>query len=162
DPDALPKSYLNQNRVHKLIISSNNSDDSAVYDQLVQQNAIRSEINYNSFKLVVVDEEAVGGRAALQALRIAPSDEQNMIPLNGTATEPSTKNPLSKEWPENLKLPGMAEAKRGGYNPSKGLYIVQFAGPIQDAWLNVLESPGADGVSYISNNAYVVRCDDRS
>ncbi|MGH9767396.1 MAG: S8 family serine peptidase, partial [Blastocatellia bacterium] len=157
--DALPQNYLNQNRLHKLII---NSEDAAVYDQLARQNAIRDEIDYGSFRLVVVDEEAVGGRAALQAMQITPSDEQNMIALNGYVIDTSNPQPLSKELPADLKQSRMAQARGGGYNPGGGLYIVQFAGPIQDTWLSVLESTGADMVSYISNNAYVVRCDARS
>src|SRR5262249_30114008 len=52
--------------------------------------------------------------------------------------------------------------RAGRYNPDSGLYIVQFAGPIQDAWLNTLVSTGADVITYVSNNAYVVRCDARS
>ncbi|HKQ72361.1 MAG TPA: S8 family serine peptidase [Blastocatellia bacterium] len=158
-PDALPQSYLNQNRLHKMII---NSEEADVYDQLAQQNAIRDEIDYGSFKLVVVDEEAAGGRDALQAMRITPSDEQNMIALNGYVIDTSAPQPLAKELPADLKQSRMAQARAGRYNPGDGLYIVQFAGPIQDAWLNTLKSTGANVVSYVSNNAYVVRCDARS
>jgi len=72
--DALPQRHLNQNRLHKLII---NSEEDAVYEELTRRNAIRSQIDYGSFKLVVVDEESVvGGRAALQAMA-TPSDEQS-------------------------------------------------------------------------------------
>ena len=46
--------------------------------------------------------------------------------------------------------------------PGRGLYIVQFVGPIKDAWLKTLKSTGADVVSYVANNAYVVCCDARS
>jgi Subtilase family/Viral BACON domain len=158
-PDALPQSHLNQNRLHKMII---NSEESAVYDQLTRQNAIRDEIDYGSFKLVVVDEEAVGGRDALQAMRMTPSDEQNMIALNGYVIDTSAPQPLAKELPADLKQSRMAQARAGGYNPGSGLYIVQFAGPIQDSWLNTLKSTGANVISYVSNNAYVVRCDARS
>src|SRR5215468_2544625 len=157
--DALPQNHLNQNRLHKLII---NSEDSAVYEQLARQNAIRTEVDYGSFKLVVVDEDAVGGRAALQAMRIRPSDEQNMIALNGYLIDTSNPQPLAKELPADLKQSRMLKARGGGYNPSGGLYIVQFAGPIRDAWLRTLESTGADVISYVSNNAYVVRCDASS
>ncbi|HKQ72363.1 MAG TPA: S8 family serine peptidase [Blastocatellia bacterium] len=158
-PDALPQNHLNQNRLHKIII---NREESDVYDQLAQQNAIRDEIDYGSFKLVVVDEEAAGGRDVLQAMRIAPSDEQNMIALNGYVIDTSALQPLSKELPADLKQSRMAQARAGRYNPGGGLYIVQFAGPIRDAWLNTLKSTGANVVSYVSNNAYVVRCDARS
>src|SRR5215510_14146964 len=157
--DSLPQNHLNQNRLHKLIINRN---EAAVYNQLAQQNAIRDEIDYGSFKLVVVDQEAVGGRAALQAMRITPSDEQNMIALNGYLIDTSAPQPLAKELPADLKQSRMLEARAGRYNPGGGLYIVQFAGPIRDSWLNTLESTGADVISYVSNNAYVVRCDARS
>src|SRR5262249_2295737 len=139
-----------------------NSEESAAYDQLKQQNAIRDEIDYGSFKLVVVDEEAVGGRDALQGMRITPSDEQNMIALNGYVIDTSAPQPLPKELPADLKQSRMAQARAGGYNPGGGLYILQFAGPIQDSWLDTLKSTGADVISYVSNNAYVVRCDARS
>ncbi|HKE03285.1 MAG TPA: S8 family serine peptidase [Blastocatellia bacterium] len=157
--DYMPQNHLNQNRLHKLII---NRDEAAVYGQLAQQNAIRDEIDYGSFKLVVVDEVALGGRAALQAMRITPSDEQNMIALNGYLIDTSAPQPLAKELPADLKQSRMLEARAGRYNPGGGLYIVQFAGPIRDSWLNTLESTGADVISYVSNNAYVVRCDARS
>src|SRR5262245_7594355 len=61
--NELPRTHLNQNRLHKLIIKSK---DRAVYDQLAKANSIRGEFDYGSYKLVVVDEEAAGGRAALQ------------------------------------------------------------------------------------------------
>src|SRR5215468_5679616 len=133
--DSLPQNHLNQNRLHKLII---NRDEAAVYGQLAQQNAIRDEIDYGSFKLVVVDEVALGGRAALQAMRITPSDEQYMIALNGYLIDTSAPQPLAKELPADLKQSRMLEARAGRYNPGGGLYIVQFVGPIRDSWLNTL------------------------
>jgi Subtilase family/Viral BACON domain len=156
--DALPQKHLNQNRLHKLII---NGGDPA-YGELARMNAIRNVTDYGSFKLVVVDEAAVGGRDALQAMSVIPNDESNMIMFNGYLIDTSAQQPLSKELPEDLKQPRMAEARARGYNPGSGLYIVQFVGPIKDEWLNTLKSTRADVVSYVSNNAYVVRCDARS
>jgi hypothetical protein len=51
-PDALPQTYLNPNRTHKLIIGDKERD---IYDRLARANAIRNEIDYGSYKLVVVD-----------------------------------------------------------------------------------------------------------
>jgi hypothetical protein len=158
-PNSLPQSYLNQNRLHKLII---NKEDAATYNRLAQRNAIRSEVNYGSFRLVVVDEEAVGGRAALQAMQIAPRDDQNMIALNGYVIDTSNAQPLSKEPPADLKVSRMAQARAQNTAPGGGLYIVQFIGPVQDGWLRTLESTGADVITYLPNNAYVVRCDARA
>lgn len=50
--DVVPHRHLNQNRLHKLIIYS----EDAAYNELAQRNAIRSEFDYGSFKVVVVDE----------------------------------------------------------------------------------------------------------
>src|SRR5215510_14363581 len=158
-PEALPQEHLNQNRQHKLIIRS---EEAGVYDDLARRNAVRSVIDYGSFKLVVVDEAAMGGRAALEAMPVNWSDEQDIIEFNGYVIDTSATQPLAKELPADLKQSRMAEARGRGNNPGRGLYIVQFAGPIQDAWLNTLKSTGARVVSYVSNNAYVVSCDTRS
>jgi hypothetical protein len=158
--DALPQRHLNQNQLHKLIIRS---EDAAAYLELAQQNAIRSETEYDSFKLVVVDEKAVrGGRAGLQAMEAIPADELNMIWLNGYLIDTSAEQPLSKALPADLKRSRMADARARGYNPDAGLYIVQFAGPTKDEWLSTLERTGARVISYVANNAYVVYCGARS
>jgi hypothetical protein len=160
EPDALPQKHLNRNRLHKLIVKE--KEDADLYEALARQGAIRNEINYGSFKLVLVDEDALGGRAALQAMPITPSDEQSMIAFNGYVIDTSDPQLFSKEPPEDLKQPRMTDARSRGYNPEAGLYFVQFIGPIKDAWLKNLKDTGADVITYVSNNAYVVRCDARS
>jgi subtilisin family serine protease len=155
-PDVLPQKHLNQNQLHKLIVKSEDAD---TYAELTRRNAIRREFDYGSFKLVEVDEGAAGGRDALLAMRATPRDEWDMIWLNGYLIDTSAPQPFSREFPIDLKQSRMAEARARGYNPGPGTYIVQFAGPIQDPWLNALKSTGAHVVSYVSNNAYVVYCD---
>ena len=157
--DLFPVNYLNQNRLHKLFIKD---QDSAVYQQLVRVNAIREEINYGTFKLVVVDEEALGGRAALGAMQISPRDEQNLIAFNDYLIDTSNPQPLPLQLPTELRQTRMADAKTRGAAPEGGLYVVQFVGPIQDAWLNTLKSTGAEVITYVPNNAYVVRADRRA
>ncbi len=162
--DALPQRYLNQNRTHKLILRA---EDAEVYNRLARQNAIRQEFDYGSFKLVIVDEEAAGGQAALQSLQtdaepIAPRDDLNLIVLNGHVLDTSNDEPLSQPLPSDLRQTRMAEGRSRRAGPGAGLYIVQFAGPIQDAWLNRLRATGADVITYIPNNAYVVRTDGGS
>src|SRR5262245_15410929 len=158
--DALPQKHLNQNRLHKLIFRSEDAD---VYEAIVRQNAVRSEFDYGSFKLVVVDQERVGGRAAIEAMPITPRDDMDMIALNGYIIDTSAAQPIPKDLPEDLKLSRMAQARsRGDKSPGPGLYIVQFVGPIQDAWLNTLKRTGARVVFYVANNAYVVHIDASS
>jgi subtilase family protein/BACON domain-containing protein len=148
----LPRTYLNQTRLHKLIIKSK---ETAVYNRLAAAKAIRSEIDYGSYKVVVVDEQAAGGRAALQALPLVPRDDMNMIVLSGYLIDTSNPQPLVKELPADLKQMRMIQALAGAA-PVNGLYIVQFAGPIQDAWYKALEKTGASVIAYAPNNAYVV------
>src|SRR5215475_11552440 len=159
-PNALPQTHLNQNRLHKLIVKS---EDSAVYEELTQRNAIRREFDYGSFKLVEVDQDAMDGRAALQAMPVTWRDDQDMILFNGYLIDTSAQQPLSKEPPADLKQPRMAEARaRGDKSPGRGLYVVHFAGPIKGEWLDELKNTGAKVVSYVANNAYVLDCDARS
>jgi len=158
-PDSMPKTYLNPNRLHKLIISDK---DVGIYDRLAKANAIRNVIDYGSYKMVVVDEEAAGGRAALQALPVALRDEQNMIIFNGYLIDTSASQPLSKEAPVDLKSSRVSEAAARAAAPGKGLYVIQFIGPIQDSWLKELEQTGVEIITYAPNNSYVVLANERA
>ncbi len=158
-PDAMPRRLFNQNSSHKLILTEN---DTAVYNELAAKNAIREEIDYGSFKLVIVDEALAGGREALQAMPVDVRDDQNMIALNGYMLDTSNPEPLSRELPAALKLSRMATARSAGMAPEGGLFIVQFVGPVKDAWLEELKGTGADVLSYASNNAYIVRAGRRA
>ncbi|HEY6403659.1 MAG TPA: S8 family serine peptidase, partial [Blastocatellia bacterium] len=158
-PDALPQTYINTNRLHKLIITDKERD---IYDRLARAKAIRNEIDYGSYKLAVVDEDAVGGRAALQAMPVAIRDEQNMIVFNGYVIDTSASQPLSKEPPEALKLSRISEAAAGASAPGKGLYVIQFIGPVRDSWLKALEQTGVEIITYAPHNAYVVFASERA
>ena len=157
--ESLPPSYLNNQQTHKLLLRDG---DAEVYRQLAARNAIREEYNYGSFRLVIVDEAAAGGRNALAAMPVAPRDDQNMLMLNGYVLDTSNPQPLSRELPADLRQTRMAQARAGRYAPEQGLYVVQFVGPIQDGWLRQLQATGADIIGYVPNNAYVVRTDRRS
>jgi subtilisin family serine protease len=158
--DALPQKYLNQNQLHKLIVKS---DDADTYAELTRKNAIRREFDYGSFKLVVVDEKDMGGHAAIEAMPVTWRDDYDLIWLNGYLIDTSALEPLSKALPADLIQSRMAEARSSGAkSPGRGLYVVHFAGPIKGEWLDELKSTGAQVVSYVANNAYVVYCDATS
>jgi Subtilase family/Viral BACON domain len=157
---ALPQSHLNQSRNHKLIIDK---ADAALYHDLTHRNAILNEIDYGSFTVVIVDEALVaGGREAMRNMPVVWRDDLNQIYLNGYVVDTSNTEPLAQELPVELRQQKMADALKGGYAPAAGLYIVQFAGPIKDEWVAALEGTGVEVVSYISNNAYIVRADSRA
>jgi hypothetical protein len=157
--EAIPQTYINQTSRHKLMIGA---DDAEVYAALQDKNAIVDEINYGSFKVLVVDELAVGGRQALQSLTTAVRDDQNMIALNGYILDTANPQATYGLLPADLRKTDIADALSRGLQPRGGLYLVQFAGPIQDAWLNALKSSGAEVVSYMPSNAYVVRANAAS
>jgi hypothetical protein len=157
-PVALPESHLNQGTTHKLIIDKENT---ALYTDLAQRNAILSEIDYYSFKLVIVNEALVdGGREAMRSMPIA--DYMDLVAYNGQVVDTRDPQSLSQELPADLRQQKMADALRGNYAPAAGLYTVQFQGPIKGEWLAALEDTGAKVVSYISNNAYIVRADNKA
>jgi len=162
-PNALPQSHFNQNSIHKLIINEDDTAHLAVYNELVRLNAIRKEIDYGSFKLVVVDQGAAGGRAALQSMKVAGRDDLDLIGLDGYILDTSG-NPqaVSQALPANLRQQHMADALKSGIAPKAGLFIVQFAGPVRDEWLAALDATGVKIISYIPNNAYIVRADNKA
>lgn len=149
--DSLPSTYLSASTRHKLMLSA---ADAQTYNDLLSRNAIADEIDYGSFKVVVVDEKAVG-RNELQALTTV-RDDLNLIALNGyildTTNPQATYDRLPAEFRGAGKGDGTLQATTGD-----NLYIVQFAGPIQDFWIDTLKATGAEVISYIPNNAYIVR-----
>jgi hypothetical protein len=157
--DAIPDEYTSDNTWHKLILRP---DDQAVSDALRDSGAVIDEIDYGSFKLVTVNERALGGRAALQALPTSVQDNLNLIALNGYILDTTNPDATYRELPADLRKSDIADARARGIQPLGGLYIVQFAGPIQDAWLDALKATGVEVVTYIPSNAYIVRGNAKS
>ncbi len=156
---ATPNAYISNNTWHKLILSA---EDQATYNELIAKDAILNEINYGSFRMVVVKEEALGGRAALQALAGDVQDDLNLIAINGYTLDTTAPDATYNQLPSDLRKTDISDALARGTKPQGGLYIIQFAGPIQDAWLASLKATGVDVVTYMPSNAYVVRGDAKA
>jgi hypothetical protein len=152
--DALPQTFINDSTYHKLMLADS---DGAVYDGLAASRAIVEEFDYGSFRMVVVDEKALGGRESLARLGAAVRDDQNLIALNGYILDTTNPSATYRQLPADLRQVDMADSIARGAAPRGGLYLVQFAGPIQDGWLDALKRTGVEIVSYMPNNAYVVR-----
>ncbi len=153
-PDAMPQTYINRSSRHKLILSS---EDAPIFNELQNKNAIDDVIDYGSFKLVVVDEQRLGGRAGLEALQVPVRDDQDLIALNGHVLDTNFAEETYSRLPTTLRQKDISESLLKGATPRGGLYIVQFAGPVQDRWLDSLKDTGVEVVSYLPSNAYVVR-----
>src|SRR6185295_10584665 len=89
-PVAIPDAYISDQTLHKVILGA---DEQETYNTLREQGAIRNEINYGSFRMVVVDEQAMGGRERLQSLGGSVQDNFNLIALNGYILD--TTNPAA-------------------------------------------------------------------
>ncbi|MDX2030097.1 MAG: S8 family serine peptidase [Blastocatellia bacterium] len=153
-PEVVPQRYLSPGTRHKMILRR---EDAAVYNEMARRGAIRREFNYGSFRLVEVEEPATGGRGLLQAQAVEMRDDQNLITLNGYVLDTSRAEPLAETLPVELRQTRMTTARAAGLAPAAGIYIVQFAGPVQDAWLRELRRSGAEIIGYVPNNAYIVR-----
>jgi hypothetical protein len=152
--EFVPQIYLGKGPRHKVFVSG---EDSSLYNDLLSRDAIRREVDYGSFKMVIVDEQAIGGRSALLDYRNQVRDEQDLIPINGYILDTTDSELTLNKVPVDLRQTEMAGAIAKKRVPSRGgLYIVQFAGPIKDEWLEQLRGTGAEIVTYIPHNAYVV------
>lgn len=152
--NATPDAYVSNNTWHKVILGA---EDQSAYNELVAKDAILNEINYGSFRMLVVKEDALGGREALQALTGGVQDSLNLITLNGYSLDTTAPDATYNQLPSDLRKTDISDALARGTKPQGGLYIIQFAGPIQDAWLTSLKATGVDVVTYIPSNAYIVR-----
>jgi hypothetical protein len=133
------------------------SEDRNVYESLRSRSAVVNEVDYGSFKMIVADEINAGGRDALLSSGIPFQDDLDQIPLNGYTIDTSSKVGAIDHTPVDLRQTTMSDAIAGNGQIGKGLYIVQFIGPIKDQWLDTLRGTGSEIVTYVPNNAYIVR-----
>ena len=122
-------------------------------DWLRASGAIEAEEDYGSFVIAVVDEEDFGGREALQISELTFRDDFDLLPLSGYALNGAQPIPV-------LESLDPTEVFGTGYDqpldPDAGLYIVQFRGPIRDAWTQDLAGLGARFTQYSPMNAFII------
>ena len=131
-------------RQRKLLIDRK---DAAAYASLRAQDAIRLEVDYKSFKLLLIDEDALRGPAPLGSWPFR--DDLDRIALNGYLLDTTDPEPTYRALPAELRHAA----------PKADLHLVQFIGPVQAAWIEALEATGAEPISYMAENAFVVRAD---
>ncbi len=114
--------------------------DSAPAQATLAATDARVVASYGDFTLV----EARGEEDAdLRAAGAARRDDLREVSLPGR----SDLDPLR----ERASL-----AAKGAVEPAEALVLVQFVGPIKDAWLERLRATGARIVEYVAQNGYVV------
>ncbi len=148
DGDDLVAGRFGPATVHRVMLEA--GDDRAA--ALRRSGAVSFEHDYGAFTLFLVHEGAYGGRARLAASGLPFRDEQDLIPVNGRVLDGRRPADLLGRLLPDERLGGVP----GRLDPTAGLYLVQFVGPPDDAWLERLAATGVRRVQYQPMNAYVV------
>jgi subtilisin-like proprotein convertase family protein len=114
--------------------------DSAGSEAALTRSDARVVARYEEFTLVEARGE---DDSALRAAGASRRDDLREVGLPGTAG----LDPLAER--ESLAAKGVAE-------PAEALVLVQFVGPIKDAWLERLRSTGARIVEYAAQDSYLL------
>ncbi|NOS71733.1 MAG: S8 family serine peptidase [Verrucomicrobia bacterium] len=97
--------------------------------------------DYGSFRLIETKEDFPGGKKREQR-----EDDSDVIELNARRLNTTTAEVKALRKPRSPFF-------------GKQLHLIHFAGPIKPEWRATLESHGVKIVSYIPQNAYLVRGD---
>ncbi|MFZ2486675.1 MAG: S8 family serine peptidase, partial [Anaerolineae bacterium] len=103
--------------------------------------------DYGSFGLYRITDAALSGMSAELRSQITVDASMDRILFDSHPVNTLTST-------ENVPALLAAKVPAGG-----SLYLVQFVGPIKQAWLDSVQATGASLVEYIANNAYLVWTD---
>ncbi len=129
---------------HKIIVSA----EDAEIRQILLKAGAQELADYKSFWLLLADDIVLGSLTAEQWTRIQVRDDFNVIALKTSPFDTTVGEPAI---PAELRLKVIV---------GKQLHLVQFVGPIKDAWLDELKAVGdVEIITYVPQNAYLVWAD---
>ena len=134
-------SYRSASRRHKIRIEGSGGE-------AAKNSSAYRVFDYGSFQVLDVDRTTAD--RLLSSGNAANADGQNLILLNA--------GPIDTTSATALELGAKAIAVTGG----KQLHLVQFPGPIKPEWMTQLEATGAQIVTPIPSNAYLIYGDNRA
>jgi hypothetical protein len=141
-PSIIDASYRSQTGFHKVIVQANEHE---LRDTLLAEGG-KVIADYESFMLMKVPVAASDKAVTQAAMAAKVRDDLNVILLRAGAFDTTA--------PEPQALTVLGDAEPAG----EQLYLVQMIGPVKDEWVDVLQA-NAEILSYIPNNAYLVRAD---
>jgi hypothetical protein len=100
--------------------------------------------DYESFSVI---ELPANGVPAIEGAEVLA--DENIIQLNAARIDTTQAAAKAMQQPR-------------GVFEGKALYMVQFAGPIQPAWMEQLQQTGVEVVTYIPSNTYIVYGDAKA
>ncbi len=153
-PDRSPGGRARQPGVAKVIVGARATDQA---DAAYARGAVLGEIDYGSFRLLLIDERVAGGTAGLEQLGLSVRDDLDRVYLEGRPLDTRQPEEVESQLEAALRSHEVARAQADGRPVRDGLYLVQLIGPVRDEWLADLAADGLEIVSYIPENAYVVR-----
>ncbi|HEX3763330.1 MAG TPA: S8 family serine peptidase [Kofleriaceae bacterium] len=152
-PDPSAPVRARQPGVAKVLVDAHATGADVAYGRGI----VLGEIDYGSFRLLLIDERAAGGAAGLAQLGLSVRDDLNRVYLAGRELDTRRPDAVESQLEPALRRDELARARAEGRPVRDGLYLVQLVGPVRDEWLADLAAEGLELVSYLPENAYVVR-----
>jgi len=140
DRPVFDASYRSQLSTHKIVVQANEAE---LRDSILSQGGSIIE-DYGAFTLMSAPRASADSVGTQSVSGSSVRDDLNVLLLRAGAFDTTEGEAVSANA---LGQPDSAEEQ---------LYLVQFVGPIKKQWVTELRSY-ADIVSYIPNNAYLVR-----
>jgi subtilisin-like proprotein convertase family protein len=142
--DSDPVLTVHASGAHKLLVLT---EDRPALDRLSRLGVIQRQIDYESFRLLVVGDRAIRALSEQALSNVTVRDDFDLVTINRWTID--TREGEPKDLPaDRLDRPGIHERQ---------FYLVQFVGPAKDEWLADLKGPGdLDVVAYLPSNAYAV------
>ena len=153
-PDGSASVRARQDGVAKVIVAPHAADRA---DAAYRRGVVLGELDYGSFRLLLIDEQAAGGSAGLARLGLSVRDDLNRVYLAGGPLDTRRPKESESRLDSALRRDELERARAEGRAARDGLYLIQLVGPVRDEWLAELAGEGLELVSYIPENAYVVR-----
>ncbi len=150
---AAQDEFVARGPLHRMLVN----EESPLFALLLEAQAVVSSEDYGSFRLLVVDARRVGGLSRLRTLDAQLQDELTLVDLNGyriDGADPAGTQAMLRSIPDSLRAPGTPPA-----DGDSRLRLVQFIGPVKDPWLDAVRATGVHVVTYVANDAYVVKAD---
>ena len=113
----------------------------------LKEKGIQKVTNYGSYWLVEATDAQVAELTQIYGERAVKENRLNRIQLNGTSFDTFSGEPT---------VPADLRQEEG---TGKRLRLVQYRGPVTPEWMQLLRSSGAQIISYVPNNAYLVFMD---
>ncbi len=140
NPLILDSAYRSPSPRHKVIVQS--GDDTLRNSIIAEGGSLIAD--YGAFALYSATDSTASRVSLQSAGESAVRDDMNVILLRAAPFDTTAGEPFVAA---SLDQPDQSDNQ---------LYLVQMVGPVKDEWLNELQS-NAEIVSYIPNNAYLVR-----